>query len=78
MQNKNTKFKQLIDQGFDFNAIVNVNYNGMKGKVYPVYEIVGTRVTIKLDRQIDFNINEVDLMPISYNQKEYKLIQSTK
>jgi hypothetical protein len=78
MQNTNAKFQQLIDQGFDFNAIINVNYDGMKGKSYPVYEIVGSRVTIKLDRQIDFNINEVDLMPISYNKKEYQLIQSIK
>ena len=76
MQNKN--IQQLIDQGFDFNAIINVNYNGMKGNKYPVYEIVGTRVTIKLDREIDFNINEVDLLPISYNKKEYQLIQSIK
>ena len=76
MQNKN--IQQLIDQGFDFNAIIKVNYNGMKGNKYPVYEIVGTRVTIQLDRQIDFNINEVELLPISYNQKEYQLIQSIK
>lgn len=78
MKNTNAKFKQLIDQGFDFNAVIKVNYNGMKGNKYPVYEIVGTRVTIKLDREIDFNINEVDLFPISYNKKQYQLIQSTK
>jgi hypothetical protein len=74
----NQNIKQLIDLGFDFNAIIKVDYDGMKGNKYPVYEIVGTRVTIQLDRQIDFNINEVELMPISYNQKEYQLIQSIK
>lgn len=45
-----------------YNAIVKVNYEGMKGKIYPVYEIVSTRVTIKKDNKlIDFNINEVKL-----------------
>jgi hypothetical protein len=79
MQNTNNQnIKHLIDLGFDFNAIVKVDYDGMKGNKYPVHEIVGTRVTIQLDRQIDFNINEVELMPISYNEKEYQLIQSIK
>ena len=45
-----------------YNAIVKVNYEGMKGKTYPVHEIVSTRVTIKKDNKlIDFNINEVKL-----------------
>jgi hypothetical protein len=45
-----------------YNAIIKVNYEGMKGKSYPVYEIVSTRVTIKKDNKlIDFNINEVKL-----------------
>jgi hypothetical protein len=45
-----------------YNAIVKVNYEGMKGKTYPVHEIVSTRVTIKKNNKlIDFNINEVKL-----------------
>lgn len=45
-----------------YNAIIKVNYDGMKGKTYPVHEIVNTRVTIKKDSKlIDFNINEVKL-----------------
>ena len=76
---KNETLKKLIASGFDFNAIVKVKYDGMKDKKFPVYEIVGTRVTIKKEnRQIDFNINEVTLQPISYNDKEYKQIQSIK
>jgi hypothetical protein len=75
----NHKYQKLIDQGFDFNAIVNVNVYDMKGNKYPVYEIVSTRVTIKKEnRLIDFNINEVDLFPISYSQKEYNYIQQIK
>lgn len=62
--------------GFDMKATIKVNYNGMKGKTYEVYERVGTRVTIKLDRLIDFNINEVDLRPISYCKKESNQIRA--
>ena len=76
---KNETLKKLIASGFDFNAIVNVKVYDMKDKKFPVYEIVGTRVTIKKEnRQIDFNINEVSLQPISYNEKEYKQIQAIK
>ena len=71
--------KKLISSGFDFNAIVKVKYDGMKDKKFPVFEIVSTRVTIKKEnRLIDFNINEVTLQPISYNEKEYKQIQAIK
>ena len=77
---KNNKLEQkLIELGFAFKALINVNYDGMKGFKYDVFEIVGTRVTIKKDnRQIDFHINEVKLFPISYNEKEYKQIQLIK
>jgi hypothetical protein len=62
--------------GFDFKAQVNVPYDGMKDKTYAVYEIVGTRVTIKTDRLIDFHISEVDLRPIGYSPKESEYIRS--
>ena len=76
---KNEILNKLMAAGFDFNAIVKVNYDGMQNKKFPVFEIVGTRITIKKDnRQIDFNINEVTLQPISYNEKEYKQIQAIK
>jgi hypothetical protein len=76
---KNETLQKLIAGGYDFNAIVKVNYDGMQNKKFPVFEIVGTRITIKKDnRQIDFNINEVTLQPISYNEKEYKQIQAIK
>ena len=68
---KNQRFAKLC---LDCNATVNVSYCGMKGNKYKVHEIVGTRVTIKTDRLIDFNINEVDLHPISYCTKEYEMI----
>lgn len=68
--------QKLAAMCLDYNATVNVSYCGMKGNKYKVHEIVGTRVTIKTDRLIDFNINEVVLHPISYCAKEYNQIQS--
>ena len=48
-----------------YTATIKVNFDGMKGKKYPIYEIVTTRVTIKKEnRLIDFNINEVVIKPI--------------
>lgn len=62
--------------GFDFKARVKVPYNDMANKTFNVYEIVGTRVTIKEGRFIDFNINEVELFPIGYSQKDSNYIRS--
>ncbi len=76
---KSETLQTLIKSGFGYEAIINVNYNGMKGNKYPVYEIVGTRVTIKLNnREIDFNINEVELSPVSYNNPNLNMIQTIK
>lgn len=62
--------------GFDFEAKVKVNYDGMRDNTYHVHEIVGSRVTIKLGaREIDFNISEVELRPIGYCDKESKRIR---
>lgn len=61
--------------GYGLTAKIKVNYNQMKGSTYECYEIVGTRVTIKLDRLIDFHISEVELKPKSYCPKEYEQIQ---
>ena len=53
----------MTNQKFqDYNAIIKINYDGMKGEKYPIHEIVSTRVTIKKEnRLIDFNINEVEI-----------------
>jgi hypothetical protein len=76
---QNETLQTLIKSGFGYEAIINVNYNGMKGNKYPVYEIIGTRVTIKLNnREIDFNINEVELSPVSYNNPNLNMIQTIK
>jgi hypothetical protein len=76
---KSETLQILIKSGFGYEAIINVNYNGMKGNKYPVYEIIGTRVTIKLNnREIDFNINEVELSPISYNNPNLNMIRTIK
>jgi hypothetical protein len=57
------KTKKAMKSTFEnYNAIIKVNYDGMKGKKYPIHEIVSTRVTIKKEnRLIDFNINEVEI-----------------
>ena len=76
---KSETLQQTIKSGFGYEATINVNYNGMKGNKYPVFEFVGTRVTIKLNnREIDFNINEVELSPISYNNPKLNMIRTIK
>ena len=74
---KNKKLQQaLIELGFDFKTVINVNYDGMKNTTHQVHEIVGTRVTIKYNgRLIDFHENEVSLYPIAYCEKESLQIQ---
>ncbi len=62
--------------GFDFKARVKVSYDNMKDKSYKVHEIVGTRVTINNNRLVDFNINEVELIPVGYSPKESQQIRS--
>ena len=76
MKKMSNEIKLQKFAGFDFKAEVNVPYDGMKNKTYAVYEIVGTRVTIKTDRLIDFNINEVRLIPIGYSPSESEYIRS--
>lgn len=45
-----------------YTAKILVKCQGMKGKEYPIHEIVSTRVTIKKDNKlIDFNIKEVKI-----------------
>ena len=78
-QQTSETLQQTIKSGFGYEATINVNYNGMKGNKYPVFEIVGTRVTIKLNnREIDFNINEVELFPISYNDPKLNMRRTIK
>jgi hypothetical protein len=73
--NNETTLEKFL--GFDFKAKVKVAYDGMQNQTYNVHEIVGTRVTIRTNRLIDFNINEVELYPIGYSQKEQALIRQT-
>lgn len=71
-----SKNQKLVDLCLDYSATVTVPYDGMKGKRYKVYEIVGTRVTVKTNRLIDFHICEVILHPITYSDKEYNQLQT--
>jgi hypothetical protein len=68
-----------VFSGYDISVrVTNKAYNFINQKFY-VHEISSTRVTIKHnDRLIDFNINEVELSPVSYSEKEYNQIQSLK
>jgi hypothetical protein len=58
-----------------YNAIIKIDFDGMKGKKYPVHEIVTSRVTInKKGRLIDFSIKEVEIKPIKLSPRIKHLI----
>ena len=76
METTKIRNQKIVALNLDTTATILVNYNGLKNTTHKVFEIVGTRVTIKINKiQTDFNINEVILKPIAYNEKEAKQIQ---